>query len=173
MVTQRDKYMSFHSSSLELPMAGSIDKMLLSNSHTSENKSASLMVRRKKTALRILATCMMCCAYLAIPKTGLGGLFSSSSPNDLMRNLAVSIESPSIPQRMAPSAHRSRRPESSARCCRPSVLERRFTRSVRNFARGVAMATVLVPAAPSARGTGRRANGNPVNPSRATSSRHL
>ena len=50
------------------------------------------MVRRKKTALRILATCMMCCAYLAIPKTGLGGLFSSSSPNDLMRNLAVSIE---------------------------------------------------------------------------------
>lgn len=84
--------MTFASSSLQLPMAGGIDGNSLSNNNI-KNKNKS----RKKTATQLLAVCMMCCGYLAIPKTGGGvfssrGLFSSSSASDMIRNLAVSLE---------------------------------------------------------------------------------
>lgn len=66
-----------------------VDENSLSNNN--KNNIGFSFLRRKKTATRLLAVCMMCCGYLAIPKTE-SGVFSSSSAGDMMRNLAVSIE---------------------------------------------------------------------------------
>ena len=66
-------------------MAGSIDDV-------KNNNEPSSFLRREKVAIRLLSVCMMFCGYLAIPKTGGGLFFSSSSPADFMRNLAVSAE---------------------------------------------------------------------------------
>ena len=80
---------------LSLPMGGAgVDENSLSNSNTSN--IGSPFHRRKKAATQLLAVCMMCCGYLAIPKAG-SGLFSSfssssSAAGDVFRNLAVSIE---------------------------------------------------------------------------------
>lgn len=65
------------------------DENSLSNNN--KNNNGSTFPRRKKTATQLLAVCMMCCGYLAIPETG-SGLFSSSAAGDAFRNLAVSIE---------------------------------------------------------------------------------
>ena len=71
---------------LSLPMGGAgFDDNSLSNN------TGSSFHRRKKAATQLLAVCMMCCGYLAIPKTG-RGVFSPSVASDVFRNLAVSIE---------------------------------------------------------------------------------
>ena len=75
---------------LSVPMGGAgFDDNSLSNNN--KNNTGSSLPRRKKAATQLLAVCMMCCGYLAIPKTG-RGVFSPSVASDVFRNLAVSIE---------------------------------------------------------------------------------
>ena len=63
-------------------------------SDNNKNNNGPSFRRRKKTATQLLAVCMMCCGYLAIPETGSGlfSSFSSAAAGDVFRNLAVSIE---------------------------------------------------------------------------------